>query len=130
VAAGFRNRAVSGEARSYSGILGMEDRMRLEKRIFSLVLAMAAILGWAGCGGGCPTATLSSTGSSTGPGGSVSTTGTVCGPGTTPPPANGNTAAFLYYKGTNTILGAGLSTSGTFTALTTIPPDSSEQRWH
>ena len=73
--------------------------MRLGKRLFSLVLAMAAILGWAGCGGGCPTATLSSTGASSGPGGSVSTTGTVCGPGTTPPPANGNTAAFLYYWG-------------------------------
>jgi 6-phosphogluconolactonase len=96
--------------------------MRLGKRFFSLVLAMAAILGWAGCGGGCPTATLSSTGASSGPGGSVSGSGTVCGPGTTPPPANGNTAAFLYYKGTNTILGAGLSTSGTFTALTTVPP--------
>jgi hypothetical protein len=88
-----------------SGILGMEDVMKLGKGIFSLVLAMAAILAWAGCGGGgCPTATLSSTGGS-GSGGGVSSAGTVCGPGTTPPPANGNIAAFLYYKGTNTILG-------------------------
>jgi 6-phosphogluconolactonase (cycloisomerase 2 family) len=100
----------------------MEDVMKLGKGIFSLVLAMAAILAWAGCGGGgCPTATLSSTGGS-GSGGGVSSAGTVCGPGTTPPPTNGNIAAFLYYKGTNTILGAGLSTSGTFTALTTTPP--------
>ena len=96
--------------------------MRLGKRIFSLALAMAAILGWAGCGGGCPTATLSSTGSSTSPGGSVTGNGTVCGPGTTPPPANGNTAAFLYYLGTNSILGASLSTTGTFAALTTTAP--------
>jgi 6-phosphogluconolactonase len=96
--------------------------MRLGKRTFSLALAMAAILGWAGCGGGCPTATLSSTGSSTSPGGSVTTSGTVCGPGTTPPPANGNTAAFLYYLGTNSILGASLSTTGTFAALTTTAP--------
>jgi len=97
----------------------MEDVMRLGKRIFSLALAMAAILGWVGCGGGCPTATLSSTGSSTGPGGGVTTAGTLCGAGTTPPPANGNTAALLYYLGNNSILGASLSTTGTFAALTT-----------
>jgi 6-phosphogluconolactonase (cycloisomerase 2 family) len=97
--------------------------MKLGNRLLFLLLAVAAILGWAGCGGGCPTTTLSSTGSgSGGESGSTSAGGTACGPGTNPGGGGTNNAALLYYLGTSDILGAGLSTTGTFAALTSFTP--------
>ena len=60
----------------------VEDVMKLEKKAFFLVLAAIAMLGWAGCGGGCPTSSLGSTGGSSGPTAGVSKAGSVCGPGT------------------------------------------------
>ena len=95
--------------------------MSLARRIFFLLLALVAGLGWTGCGGGCATTTLSTSGGSSGGStGGVSTGGTVCGPGTVGP--GGNSAAFLYYLGTNNILGAGLSKTGTFASLTPFTP--------
>jgi len=71
----------------------------LARRIFFLLLALVAVLGWIGCGGGCATTTLSTGGApSGGPTGGLSTGGTVCGPGTAG--SGGNSAAFLYYLGT------------------------------
>ncbi len=97
--------------------------MKLGNRILLLVLAAIGMLGWAGCGGGCPTATLSSSGSSGGSTGSVSSQGTVCGPGTNPGGGGGgNTAALLYYLSGSKILAAGLSTTGSFTAITSLTP--------
>ena len=97
--------------------------MKLGNRLLWLVLVAVAMLGWAGCGSGCPTASLSS--SSSGGGGSTggtSTGGTVCGPGTNP--GGGNNASLLYYldSGNSKILGAGLSTAGAFKALTSFTP--------
>ncbi|MGH9544126.1 MAG: lactonase family protein [Terriglobales bacterium] len=96
--------------------------MKLGSRILFLVLAGLAMLGWAGCGGGCSTTTLSSTGGSSGTTGGVSSSGTVCGPGTNPGGGSGNTASFLYYLGNNDILGASLSTTGTFATLASFTP--------
>ena len=97
--------------------------MKLGNRIFFLVLAAVAMLGWAGCGGGCPTATLTTSAGSGGTTGGTSTKGTVCGPGTNPGGGGGgNTAALLYYLGSSNILGASLSTTGTFATLTAFTP--------
>ncbi len=97
--------------------------MRLRNRILFLVLAAVAMLGWAGCGGGCPAGTAQhwlrfrwnrwrELGK-----------GTTCGPGTNPGGGgNGSTAALLYYIGTSNILGASLSTTGTFAPLTAFTP--------
>ena len=95
--------------------------MKLGSRILFLVLAALAMLGWAGCGGGCSTTTLSSSGGSSGTTGGVSSGGTVCGPGTNPG-GGGNTASWLYYLGNNDILGASLSTTGTFATLASFTP--------
>lgn len=95
--------------------------MSLARRIFFPLLALVAVLGWTGCGGGCPTTSLGSSGGPTGgPTGVVSSGGTVCGPGTGGP--RGNTGAFVYYLGTNEILGASLSTKGIFGPLTPFTP--------
>lgn len=97
--------------------------MRLANRILGSLLAVVTVMGWAGCGGGCPTTSFSSSSSSGGPSGGKSVGGSVCGPGTTPPPAGGgNTAAFLYYEGTNNILGASLGTTGTFAVISPFTP--------
>ena len=98
--------------------------MKLENRIIFLVFAALAMLGWAGCGSGCPTATLTTSAGSGGTTGGTSTSGTACGPGTTPGGGGGggNTAALMYYVGTNNIQGASLSTTGTFAALTAFTP--------
>ena len=98
--------------------------MKLGNRLFWLVLAAVAMLGWAGCGSGCPTSSLSSSGSGGGGStGGTSTGGTVCGPGTNPG-GGGNNASLLYYldSSNSRILGAGLSTTGAFTALTPFTP--------
>jgi 6-phosphogluconolactonase len=95
--------------------------MKLGNRILFLALVAFAMLGWAGCGGGCPTTSLSSTGGSSGATGSTSTGGSVCGPGTNPG-GGGNTSALLYYLGSSDILGASLSTTGTFANLTSFTP--------
>ncbi len=96
--------------------------MKLGNRIFSLVLAAVAMLGWAGCGSGCPTANLTTSAGSGGTTGGTSTNGTVCGPGTNPGGGGGNNAALLYYLGNSNILGASLSTTGTFATLTAFTP--------
>jgi 6-phosphogluconolactonase len=96
--------------------------MRLANRILGSLLAVVTVMGWAGCGGGCPTSSFSSSGSSGGPSAGKSVGGSVCGPGTIPPPGGGNTAAFLYYEGTNDILGASLGTTGTFAVLSPFTP--------
>lgn len=98
--------------------------MKLGIRLLWLLLAAVAMLGWSGCGGGCPTTSLSSSGSGSGGStGGTSTGGTVCGPGTNPG-GGGNNASLLYYldSGNSRILGAGLSTTGAFTALTPFNP--------
>jgi 6-phosphogluconolactonase len=95
--------------------------MSLGNRIFFLLLAAVAMFGWAGCGGGCPAATLKTGAGSGATGGGNSAKGTVCGPGTNPG-GGGNTAALLYYLGSSNILGASLSTTGTFAALTAFTP--------
>ena len=95
--------------------------MKLANRILFLLLAAFALLGWSGCGGGCPTTSLTSSGGSGGATGGTSTGGTVCGPGTNPG-GGGNTASFLYYVGNTNILGASLSTTGAFANLTSFTP--------
>jgi 6-phosphogluconolactonase len=95
--------------------------MKLGNRILFLLLAAVAMLGWAGCGGGCPTTSLSTSASSGGATGGTSTGGTVCGPGTNPG-GGGNNAALLYYLGSSDILGASLSTTGTLAPLTAFTP--------
>ena len=98
--------------------------MRLGNRVLWLVLAAVAMLGWAGCGSGCPTTSLSSSGSGGGGStGGTSTGGTVCGPGTNPG-GGGNNASLLYYldSGNSKILGAGLSTTGAFALTSFTPP--------
>jgi 6-phosphogluconolactonase (cycloisomerase 2 family) len=99
----------------------MEGGMKLVHRILVLLIAAFAMLGWSGCGGGCPTTSLSSSGGSGGSTGGTSTGGTACGPGTNPG-GGGNTASFLYYLSNTNILGAGLSTTGTFANLTSFTP--------
>jgi 6-phosphogluconolactonase (cycloisomerase 2 family) len=95
--------------------------MSRTRRIFFLLLALVAASGWTGCGGGCPTTSLASSGGPTGGStGVLSSGGTICGPGTGRP--GGNTAAFLYYLGTNDILGANLSTAGILAPLTSFTP--------
>jgi 6-phosphogluconolactonase len=95
--------------------------MKLVNRILLLVLAAVAMFGSTGCGGGCPTTSLSTSAGSGGATGGTSINGTVCGPGTNPG-GGGNTAALLYYLGSSNILGASLSTTGTFTSLTSFTP--------
>ena len=95
--------------------------MGFGKRTFFLVLAAVAMLSWAGCSGGCPTSSLASTGSSSGPTGGVTTGGSVCGPGTTTP-GGGNSAALVYYLGSSNILAASLSTTASFAPITTVTP--------
>jgi 6-phosphogluconolactonase len=96
--------------------------MQVANRIFFLVCLAVAMLGWAGCGGGCATNSIGSNGgASGGPTAGTSTGGTVCGPGTTPG-GGGNTASFLYYLSNTNILGASLSTTGTFAALSPFTP--------
>lgn len=95
--------------------------MKLGNRILFLLLAAVAMLGWAGCGGGCPATSLSTSASSGGATGGTSSGGTVCGPGTNPG-GGGNSAALLYYLGSRDILGASLSTTGTFAPLTSFTP--------
>ena len=95
--------------------------MRLANKLFFSVVAMLAMITWAGCGSGCPTNSLGSSGTSGTPSGGITTGSTKCGP-PTPPPNGGNTAAFLYYVGTDNILAASLSTTGTFSALTPFTP--------
>lgn len=97
--------------------------MKLRNRICFLVLAAIAMLGWAGCGSACPTATLSSSAGSGGATGGTATNGTVCGPGTNPGGGGGgNSAALLYYLGSSNILAAGLTTTGSFTPITSVTP--------
>ena len=97
--------------------------MRLRDRFLFLVLAAVAMLGWAGCGGGCPAGTAQTGSGSGGTGGGNSAKGTTCGPATNPGGGgNGSTAALLYYIGTSNILGASLSTTGTFAPLTAFTP--------
>ncbi|MBZ5648924.1 MAG: lactonase family protein [Acidobacteriia bacterium] len=97
--------------------------MKLGNRLLLLVLAAVAMVGWSGCGGGCPTTSISSSGSSGGSTSGTSTGGTVCGPGTNPG-GGGNTASLLYYLDRNNskILGASLSTTGAFANLTATLP--------
>ena len=81
--------------------------MKLGNRLLWLVLVAFAMLGWAGCGGGCPTTSLGSSSSAGGGStGGTSTGGTVCGPGTNPG-GGGNNASLLYYldSGNSRILG-------------------------
>jgi 6-phosphogluconolactonase len=99
----------------------MEVGMKLVNRILFLLIAAFAMVGWSGCGGGCPTTSLSSSGGSGGSTGGTSTGGTACGPGTNPG-GGGNTASFLYYLSSTNIQGAGLSTTGTFANLTSFTP--------
>jgi 6-phosphogluconolactonase (cycloisomerase 2 family) len=97
--------------------------MKLGNRIFFLVLAAAAMLGWSGCGGGCSTTSIGSNGASGGSSSAgTSTDGTVCGPGTKPG-GGGNTASLLYFvdNASSRILGASLSTTRKFAALTVAP---------
>ena len=94
--------------------------MKLANRILFLLIAAFAMLGWSGCGGGCPTTSLSSSGGSGGSTGGTSTGGTVCGPGTHP--GGGSTASFLYYLSNSNIVGASLSTTGAFANLTSFTP--------
>jgi 6-phosphogluconolactonase len=97
--------------------------MKLENRLLWLVLVAVAMLGWAGCGGGCPTTSLSSSGSGGGGStGGTSTGGTACVPVTNP--GGGNNTSLVYYldRSNSRILGAGLSTTGAFTALTSFTP--------
>ena len=71
--------------------------MKLGNRLLWLVPVAVALLGWAGCGSGCPTASLSSSGSGGGGStGGTSTAGTVCGP-VNNPGGGGNNASLLYY---------------------------------
>jgi 6-phosphogluconolactonase (cycloisomerase 2 family) len=96
--------------------------MKLGNRLLWLVPVAVALLGWAGCGSGCPTTSLSSSGSGGGGStGGTSTAGTVCGP-VNNPGGGGNNASLLYYldSGNRKILGAGLSTAGAFRALTSF----------
>ncbi len=95
--------------------------MKLGNRVLFLLFAAMSMLGWAGCGGGCPTTTLTSSAGTGGSTGGTSTGGTACGPGTNPG-GGGNAAAFLYYLGSGNILGASLSTTGTFSNLTPFTP--------
>ncbi len=94
--------------------------MKLARNIFFSILAMVAMMSWAGCGSGCPTNSLGSSSTSGTPSGGFTNPSTMCGPPT--PPPSGNTAAFLYYVGTNDMLAASLSTTGTFSALTPFTP--------
>lgn len=95
--------------------------MSLARRVFFLVVALVAALGWTACSGGCPTTSLSSSGGpGSGTAGSVTAGGTICGPGNNG--TGGTSAALLYYLGTNDILGASLTTSGTFANLTSTTP--------
>jgi len=96
--------------------------MKLVNRFLFLVLAAVTMIGWAGCGGGCPTSTLTTSAGSGGATGGTSTSGTVCGSGTNTGGGGGSTASFLYYLGTDDILGASLSTTGTFAALNPFTP--------
>ena len=98
--------------------------MKLVNRILWLVLAAVAMLGWAGCGGGCPTTSLSSSGS-----GRWRLDGWNLDwrhglrAGNQPGGGGGNNASLLYYlSGNSNILGAGLSTTGTFANLTSFTP--------
>lgn len=95
--------------------------MSLARRIFFLVVALVAALGWTACSGGCSTTSLSSSG---GPGGgtpgTVNSGGTSCGPGSTG--TGGKSAALVYYLGSSDILAASLSTSGNFAPLTSVKP--------
>jgi 6-phosphogluconolactonase len=96
--------------------------MRLLNKLFFSIVAMIAMITWAGCGSGCPTNSLGSSGTSGTPSGGITTGSTKCGPPTPPPNGGGNTAAFLYYVGNDNILAASLSTTGTFGALTPFTP--------
>jgi 6-phosphogluconolactonase len=99
--------------------------MKLRNRILFLVLAATAMLGWAGCGGGCPAGTRQTGSGSGGSSGGNAAKGTTCGPPTNPGGGgggSGSTAALLYYLGTSNILGASLSTTGTFAPLTAFTP--------
>lgn len=93
--------------------------MNVAKRVLFLVWAMAAVLNWAGCGGGCPNTSINNS-SSGGGSGSVHQPGTICGPGNGG--GNGASAAFLYYLGTNEMLAASLSTTKVFAALSPFTP--------
>jgi 6-phosphogluconolactonase len=106
---------------SIRDLCAVEDVMKVAKRVLFLLLAVAAMVGWAGCGAGCSTTSISSSGSGGGSTGGTSTGGTSCGPGTNPG-GGGTTASKLYYVGTSNILGAGLSTTGTFAALAGFTP--------
>jgi 6-phosphogluconolactonase len=101
--------------------------MKLANRILFLLVAALAMFAWSGCGGGCPTTSLSSSAGAGGTTGGTSTGGSVCGPATNPGGGGGNTSSFLYYiNNTNlsstNILGASLSTAGTFANLTSFTP--------
>jgi 6-phosphogluconolactonase len=99
--------------------------MKSENRILFLPLALIAMLGWAGCGGGlsCPTTSFGSSVSSNQAMGRISNTPRACSPGNSGGGSGGgNTTALLYYVGSNNILGASLSSTGSFTALSQFTP--------
>ena len=96
--------------------------MKLRNRVLFLVLAAVVMLGWAGCGGGCPAGTRQTGSGSGGSGGGNSAKGTVLRAGNPGGGGGGSIAALLYYLGTNNILGASLSTTGTFAPLTSFTP--------
>ncbi len=95
--------------------------MKLRNRVLFLVFAAVVMLGWAGCGGGCPAGTGQTGSGSGGSGGGNSAKGTSCTP-SGGGGGGGSIAALLYYVGTNNILGASLSTTGTFAPLTSFTP--------
>ena len=95
--------------------------MELRNSVLFLVLAAVVMLGWAGCGGGCPASTGQTGSGSGGSGGGNSAKGTSCTP-SGGGGGGGSIAALLYYVGTNNILGASLSTTGTFAPLTSFAP--------
>jgi 6-phosphogluconolactonase len=95
--------------------------MKVRSHVVPLaVIAVAALLVSAGCGGsGCPTQTSGSTGGGSSTGSGVGITSS-CGTsgGTTP-----TTSVLLYYiDATGTVQGASLSTTGTFSALSGYTP--------
>jgi len=93
----------------------------MRNRVLFQMLIAVAMLGWAGCGGGCPAGSPQTGSGSGATGGGNSAKGTTCGPGTNPG-GGASTAALLYYLGNSNILGANLSTTGIFAPLPAFTP--------
>lgn len=92
--------------------------MNSTTRVLFVVSAIVAALFLTGCGkGGCPTTSLTSSGS--GGTGGISTGGSVCGPGVNG--GGGPAAAYAFYLDT-AVETANYSTNGTFTTVTNNNP--------